>query len=175
MCLGQAPISPRIRGARAGPGQPLASQREPACPASRSSTIRSSSASRSSSAPSTGSRSPATAIPRYNIEQRGENGIRITLALAGFSAADLSVHVEDNQLVVRGRQEEPEDRVYLHRGIAARQFQRSFVLADGLEVTGATLDNGLLNIDLERPPAATRVRRIEIRDMETPARKPGGN
>jgi HSP20 family molecular chaperone IbpA len=113
--------------------------------------------------------------PRYNIEQRGENGIRITLALAGFSAADLSVHVEDNQLVVRGRQEEPEDRVYLHRGIAARQFQRSFVLADGLEVTGATLDNGLLNIDLERPPAATRVRRIEIRDMEAPARKPGGN
>ena len=113
--------------------------------------------------------------PRYNIEQRGENGIRITLALAGFSAADLSVHVEDNQLVVRGRQEEPEDRVYLHRGIAARQFQRSFVLADGLEVTGATLDSGLLNIDLERPPAATRVRRIEIRDMEAPARKPGGN
>jgi HSP20 family molecular chaperone IbpA len=113
--------------------------------------------------------------PRYNIEQRGENGIRITLALAGFSAADLSVHVEDNQLVVRGRQEEPEGRVYLHRGIAARQFQRSFVLADGLEVTGATLDNGLLNIDLERPPAATRVRRIEIRDMEAPARKPGGN
>ena len=113
--------------------------------------------------------------PRYNIEQRGENGIRITLALAGFTAADLSVHVEDNQLVVRGRQEEPEDRVYLHRGIAARQFQRSFVLADGLEVTGATLDNGLLNIDLERPPAATRVRRIEIRDMEAPARKPGGN
>lgn len=112
--------------------------------------------------------------PRYNIEQRGENGIRITLALAGFTAADLSVHVEDNQLVVRGRQEEPEGRVYLHRGIAARQFQRSFVLADGLEVTGATLDNGLLNIDLERPPTATRVRRIEIRDMEAPARKPGG-
>ena len=113
--------------------------------------------------------------PPYNIEQRGENAIRITLAVAGFSVADLSVHVEDNQLVVRGRQEEPEDRVYLHRGIAARQFQRSFVLADGLEVTGATLDNGLLNIDLERPPAATRVRRIEIRDMEAPARKPGGN
>lgn len=112
--------------------------------------------------------------PRYNIEQRGENGIRITLALAGFSASDLSVHVEDNQLVVRGRQEEPEGRVYLHRGIAARQFQRSFVLADGLEVTGAALDNGLLNIDLERPPAATRVRRIEIRDMDAPARKPGG-
>ncbi|MBM3478610.1 MAG: Hsp20 family protein [Alphaproteobacteria bacterium] len=112
--------------------------------------------------------------PRYNIEQRGENGIRITLALAGFSAADLSVHVEDNQLVIRGRQEEPEGRVYLHRGIAARQFQRSFVLADGLEVTGATLDNGLLDIDLERPPAATRVRRIEIRDMDAPARKPGG-
>jgi len=80
-----------------------------------------------------------------------------------------------NQLVVRGRQEEPEGRVYLHRGIAARQFQRSFVLADGLEVTGATLDSGLLNIDLERPPAATRVRRIEIRDMEAPARKPGAN
>ena len=114
------------------------------------------------------------AYPRYNIEQRGENAIRITLALAGFSAADLSVHVEDNQLVIRGRQEEPEGRVYLHRGIAARQFQRSFVLADGLEVTGATLDNGLLNIDLERPQAATRVRRIEIRDMDAAARKPGG-
>lgn len=111
--------------------------------------------------------------PRYNIEQRGENGIRITLALAGFSAADLSVHVEDNQLVVRGRQEEPEGRVYLHRGIAARQFQRSFVLAEGLEVIGAALDNGLLNIDLERPPATSRVRRIEIRDLEGSGRVAG--
>ena len=113
--------------------------------------------------------------PPYNIEQRGENAIRITLAVAGFSVADLSVHVEDSQLVIRGRQTEETGRVFLHRGIAARQFQRSFVLADGLEVTGATLDSGLLNIDLERPPAATRVRRIEIRDMEAPARKPGAN
>ena len=111
--------------------------------------------------------------PRYNIEQRGENGIRITLALAGFNAADLSVHVEDSQLVIRGRQTEETGRVFLHRGIAARQFQRSFVLAEGLEVIGAALDNGLLNIDLERPPATSRVRRIEIRDLEGSGRVAG--
>ena len=112
--------------------------------------------------------------PPYNIEQIGENGLRITLAVAGFTLDDLSILVENNQLAVRGRQADEPGRVFVHRGIAARQFQRSFVLADGLEVIGATLDNGLLNIDLERPPAATRVRRIEIRDMEAPARKPGG-
>ena len=111
--------------------------------------------------------------PPYNIEQRGENAIRITLAVAGFSVADLSVHVEDSQLVIRGRQTEETGRVFLHRGIAARQVQRSFVLAEGLEVTGAALDNGLLNVDLERPPATSRVRRIEIRDLEGSGRVAG--
>ena len=106
----------------------------------------------------------AEGYPPYNIEQIGENGLRITLAVAGFAAADLTIQVEDNQLVIRGKQIEDEpSRIYLHRGIAARQFQRSFVLADGIEVTGASLDNGLLNIDLTRPPAESRVRKVEIR------------
>ena len=101
--------------------------------------------------------------PPYNIEQIGENGLRITLAVAGFSMDDLAIQVEDNQLVIRGRQQDDAERVYLHRGIAARQFQRTFVLADGIEVVGAALDNGLLHIDLERPPLESRVRTIEIR------------
>ena len=111
--------------------------------------------------------------PPYNIEQRGENRIRITLAVAGFAAADLGVQIEDSQLVIRGKQTEEAGKVFLHRGIAARQFQRSFVLAEGLEVTGAALDNGLLNVDLERPPATSRVRRIEIRDLEGSGRVAG--
>jgi HSP20 family molecular chaperone IbpA len=102
--------------------------------------------------------------PPYNIEQTGENALRITLAVAGFAMDDLSLTVEDNQLVVRGKQTDDENRIYLHRGIAARQFQRSFVLAEGIEVRGAWLDNGLLNIDLMRPPVETRVRTIEIKD-----------
>src|SRR5258708_6804597 len=105
----------------------------------------------------------AESYPPYNIEQIDENGLRITLAVAGFSADDLSVQIEDNQLVIRGKQAEETDRVYLHRGIAARQFQRSFVLADGIEVTGASLDNGLLTIDLKRPPAETPVLEVGIR------------
>jgi HSP20 family molecular chaperone IbpA len=100
--------------------------------------------------------------PPYNIEQRGERGFRITLAVAGFAREDLSVQLEDNQLVIRGKQGEEGERVFLHRGIAARQFQRSFVLADGIEVSGASLDNGLLNIDLVRPLSETKVRKIEI-------------
>src|SRR5690242_4701555 len=100
--------------------------------------------------------------PPYNIEQRGERGFRITLAVAGFAREDLAVQLEDNQLVIRGKQGEEGERVFLHRGIAARQFQRSFVLADGIEVTGASLDNGLLNIDLVRPLSETKVRKIEI-------------
>jgi len=104
--------------------------------------------------------------PPYNIEQTGENALRITLAVAGFAMNDLSLTVEDNQLVVRGKQTDDENRVYLHRGIAARQFQRSFVLAEGIEVRGAWLDNGLLHIDLTRPPVETRVRTIEIRGGE---------
>jgi len=77
--------------------------------------------------------------PPYNIEQTHENGLRITLAVAGFTMDTLDVEVENNQLVIRGRQEDDEDRLYLHRGIAARQFSRSFVLADGIEVLGASI------------------------------------
>ncbi|HVC51626.1 MAG TPA: Hsp20 family protein [Stellaceae bacterium] len=105
--------------------------------------------------------------PPYNIEQTGDDSLRITLAVAGFTMDDLSLTVEDNQLVIRGKQTDDADRVYLHRGIAARQFQRSFVLAEGIEVHGAWLDNGLLNIDLVRPTVETRVRTIEIRAPET--------
>lgn len=100
--------------------------------------------------------------PPYNIEQNGEDRLRITLAVAGFSRDELSVTVEDRQLVIRGKQSENGDRNFLHRGIAARQFQRAFVLAEGIEVTGAGLENGLLSIDLERPKSATIVRTIEI-------------
>jgi HSP20 family molecular chaperone IbpA len=105
--------------------------------------------------------------PPYNIERfprqdgRGER-LRITLALAGFSREELEVSVEESQLVIRGRQTDLGERSYLHRGIAARQFQRAFVLADGLEVSGATLENGLLSIDLERPEPERNVRQIEI-------------
>lgn len=108
-------------------------------------------------------KSQAEGYPPYNIEQIGENRLRITLAVAGFSDDDLSVTTEDNQLVIRGRQTaDDEDRVYLHRGIASRQFQRSFVLAEGIEVCGANLDNGLLHIDLERPLPEPVVRQIKI-------------
>jgi HSP20 family molecular chaperone IbpA len=100
--------------------------------------------------------------PPYNIEQMGENGLRITLAVAGFGEGDLTVTVEDNQLLIRGRQEQDEGRVFLHRGIAARQFQRSFILAEGLEVTGAKLEHGLLHIDLQRSAPETRVRTVKI-------------
>ena len=106
----------------------------------------------------------ADGYPPYNVEQTGENTLQITLAVAGFAMDDLAIRVEDNQLVVRGRQSDDENRVYLHRGIAARQFQRSFVLAEGIEVHGAWLDSGLLHIDLTRPQAETRVRTIEIKD-----------
>ena len=100
--------------------------------------------------------------PPYNIERIGDNGLRITLAVAGFTADDLGIELVENQLVVRGRQQDDPDRAYLHRGIAARQFQRGFMLAEGIEVKGATLDNGLLSIDLERPPQELRVRNIAI-------------
>ncbi|HJU19520.1 MAG TPA: Hsp20 family protein [Stellaceae bacterium] len=104
--------------------------------------------------------------PPYNVEQLGENALRITLAVAGFTMSDLSITIEDNQLVVRGKQKDDGTRVYLHRGIAARQFQRSFVLAEGIEVSGAWLDNGLLHIDLVRPEPEPRVRTVEIREGE---------
>ena len=116
------------------------------------------------------SKTSAEGYPPYNIEQTAENGLRITLAVAGFAMESLSVAVEDNQLTVRGHQGEDESgRVFLHRGIAARQFQRSFVLAEGIEVTGATLDSGLLHIDLARPAPESRVRSIPIQGA-SPAR-----
>ena len=102
--------------------------------------------------------------PPYNIEQTSERAYRITLAVAGFREDDLSITVEDRQLVIRGRQnEEPDSRVYIHRGIAARQFQRSFVLADGMEVGEAQLENGLLHIDLHRLVPETVVQTIRIK------------
>lgn len=101
--------------------------------------------------------------PPFNIEQRGESAYRITLAVAGFNESDLAITLEDRQLVVRGRQAEADDgRVFLHRGIAARQFQRSFVLADGVEVAGATMESGLLHIDLRRSMPETCVQTIAI-------------
>lgn len=100
--------------------------------------------------------------PPYNIEQTGESELRITLAVAGFSSSELAITVEDNQLVIRGKQTDEKERIYLHRGIAARQFQRSFVLADGIEVMRAELGNGLLHIDLLRPRPEPQVRNIAI-------------
>jgi len=101
--------------------------------------------------------------PPYNIEQISPTGLRITLAVAGFTMDDLQITQEDNQLVIRGRQnDDTQGRVFLHRGIAARQFQRAFVLAEGIEVRGAWLDSGLLHIDLARPQPEPRVRTIRI-------------
>ena len=104
----------------------------------------------------------AEGYPPYNIERIGENGLRITLAVAGFTADDLVIELVESQLTVRGKQTDDADRVFLHRGIAARQFQRAFMLAEGIEVTGARLDNGLLSIDLVRPVQEPRIRRIRI-------------
>ena len=104
----------------------------------------------------------AEGYPPYNIEKIGENGLRITLAVAGFALDDLVIELVESQLTVRGKQADDSDRVFLHRGIAARQFQRSFMLAEGIEVVGARLDNGLLAIDLTRPAAEPRIRTIRI-------------
>ena len=101
--------------------------------------------------------------PPYNIEQTSEHGLRITLAVAGFSMAELDVEINQNQLSVRGKQSEDSQRVYIHRGIAARQFQRSFVLAEGVEVKDAALDNGLLHIELEQIVPESAARKIEIK------------
>jgi HSP20 family molecular chaperone IbpA len=107
--------------------------------------------------------------PPYNVEDLGDGRLRITLAVAGFSPDQLGVTVEDNQLVIQGRRDgetgrsEGKEQSYLHRGIAARAFLRSFVLADGLEVTGATLEHGLLHIDVARIPPAKLVKRIAIK------------
>jgi HSP20 family molecular chaperone IbpA len=102
--------------------------------------------------------------PPYNIEQTSDRSYRITLAVAGFSETDLAITVEDKQLVIRGRQQDDsEGRVFLHRGIAARQFQRSFVLADGVDVGEAVLENGLLHVDLTRHVPDTVVQNIRIK------------
>jgi len=109
----------------------------------------------------------ADSYPPYNIERiRSADGelerLRITLAVAGFSESELDVTTEENQLIVRGKQVDDREREFLHRGIAARQFQRSFVLADGMRVVGAELHNGLLSIDLDRPRPEKLVRKINI-------------
>ena len=108
------------------------------------------------------SKASADGYPPYNVEQTDERHLRITLAVAGFASTDLQVQVRDNQLVIAGKREEARESFYLHRGIAARQFQRSFVLADGIEVSGATLENGLLHVDLVRPEGVQVVRHIPI-------------
>ncbi len=115
--------------------------------------------------------------PPYNNEQTSPNGLRITLAVAGFTMDELQITQEDNQLVIRGRQtDDAQGRVFLHRGIAARQFQRAFVLAEGIEVKGAWLDNGLLHIDLARPQPESRVKTIAInRTSAVSGSKPNGN
>ena len=102
--------------------------------------------------------------PPYNIEQTSDRSYRITLAVAGFREEDLSITVEDRQLVIRGRQsEDAQDRVFLHRGIAARQFQRSFVLAEGVDVGEAVMENGLLHVDLTRHVPETVVQTVRIK------------
>jgi HSP20 family molecular chaperone IbpA len=111
-------------------------------------------------------KSAAEGYPPYNIEQMGDHGIRITLAVAGFTMKDLDVEIDQNQLVIRGRQQDDDDgRVFLHRGIAARQFVRNFVLADGIEVLAASLDNGLLHIDLKRLEPEVNTRKVPIVDL----------
>ena len=109
-----------------------------------------------------------TGYPPYNIERLARTGdrpemLRITLAVAGFSRDELDISVEDKELTIRGRQDDDQDRDYLHRGIAARQFVKTFVLADGIEVVGADLADGLLSIDLARPEGERVARRIAIK------------
>jgi HSP20 family molecular chaperone IbpA len=113
----------------------------------------------------------ANGYPPYNIERLPKDGksperMRITLAVAGFKLEELEVTVDDNQLVIRGRQQEDKNRQYIYRGIAARQFQRTFVLADGMEVLGADLRNGLLSVDLARPEPARMARTVRITERE---------
>jgi HSP20 family molecular chaperone IbpA len=119
------------------------------------------------------SKSSGEGYPPYNIEQIEPGKLRIILAVAGFLEDDLQITLEQNQLIVQGKQQEDTDRVFLHRGIASRQFQKKFVLAEGVEVTGAEMDNGLLNIDIDLPLPNVDIRQIEIKkkthkkDMKT--------
>ncbi len=102
--------------------------------------------------------------PPYNIEQISDSDLRITLAVAGFFKEDLQITLEQNQLIIHGKQNEDTGRVYIHRGIAARQFKRKFVLAEGVKVVGAEMDNGLLHVDLRLPIEKSDIRQIEIND-----------
>lgn len=105
--------------------------------------------------------------PPYNIEQVSDNQLRITLAVAGFKMDDLDIEIENNQLTIRGKQQDDsEGRIFLHRGIAARQFQRGFVLADGIEVSGASLDSGLLHIDMTRLIPEPQIQKIKIKSAK---------
>ena len=108
-------------------------------------------------------RSSTDGYPPYNVVHLGDERLRISLAVAGFDEVDLDVTVERNELHIRGRQEEDNGAVYLHHGIAARQFHRTFLLADGIEIDGAQLDSGLLHIDLTRPTAPEIVKTIPIK------------
>ncbi len=105
----------------------------------------------------------AEGYPPYNVQALDGGGVRITLAVAGFSADQLSVAVEDNQLTITGRREGEEERAFLHRGIAARGFTRAFVLADGMQVEGASLEHGLLHVDVVRPEPVQRRTSVPIR------------
>ena len=112
-------------------------------------------------------RTTSEGYPPYNIERLARSGpdperLRITLAVAGFTRDQLDITVEERQLIIRGRQQDDKERQYLHRGIAARQFQRSFLLAEGMQVLGADLSNGLLSVDLARPEPEKVVRKIDI-------------
>ena len=108
-------------------------------------------------------KSAGDGYPPYNIEQSSEDFLRITLAVAGFAKEELNVTVEGRQLLIRGKQIEANGKTFLHRGIAARQFLRSFVLADGIEVSAAALENGLLKIDLARKQVQPSVRVVDIK------------
>lgn len=112
------------------------------------------------------SKAATSGYPPYNIEQIGENGLRISLAVAGFTMDQLQVSLEDRHLVIRGRQDEedPSNRIFLHRGIATRQFQRMFLLSDEIEIKGAHMDNGLLHIDLFRHVPEKKIQTIAIQN-----------
>lgn len=115
-------------------------------------------------------KSATEGYPPYNIEQIGDNGLRITVAVAGFTMDDLDVQIENKQLMISGKRApsaQDSERVFLHRGIATRQFQRSFILADGIEIKGAWMDNGLLNIDMERIEPKSNAKKIKIQAPKT--------
>tara|TARA_X000000950_G_C13605637_1_gene533185 strand:+ start:99 stop:563 length:465 start_codon:yes stop_codon:yes gene_type:complete len=112
------------------------------------------------------------AYPPYNIEQISENVLRITIAVAGFEKSELKINLEGNQLIIRGgKNENDNEKIFIHRGIATRQFQRRFIIAEGIEVNGASIENGLLNIDLVQPISQEESRTIEIEDPQQENKK----